>query len=98
MFGQEFQRVPLPSFTYLPLTSHTLDISATKGSLLRILQCATSGLIPGLLRLRFHLAKQMVQWESTESVKSFPGTGNGIPTHGSSRLNALCDYLKETLQ
>lgn len=41
-----------------------------------------------------HLANQTGHWESTENEKSLPGTVKGIPTNGSSRLNALCDYLK----
>lgn len=46
--------------------------------------CASAIKIP----LTPHLANQ------TENEKALPGTVEGIPTNGSSRLNALCDYLK----
>lgn len=52
--------------------------------------CASVTKIP----LTPHLANQTGHWESTENEKSLPGTIKGIPTNGSSRLNALCDYLK----
>lgn len=89
-------------FTYPPLTSAYLrylcnQMQFVKNSPICYIWtyfCASTVKVP----LTLHLANQILQWEVTENVKSLSGTINGTPSNCSSRLNALCDYLKKTFR